>query len=523
MKISVAGSALRMTLADGVGAQVATVDSLAYREISAGQLSATPADGHRSLFQMEWIPLTPASVPGEVIERRVATVRSASEVTAVDAADVIVLDLRETGGPVGPRAQHALEALQAWLAEERFSTSTLVVVTREAVARSLDEAIDPAGAAVWGLTRSAQMENPGRILLADLDSHPDSEALLATLDQTAGMESELLIREGVCHGSRLARVQARAAEAPTPWDPDGTVLVTGGTGGLGALVARHLVAVHGVRRLLLVSRRGMAAAGVGELVAELSELGAVVRVEACDVADREALAVLLAGIDPDHRLTGVVHAAGVLDDALLADLTPDRLETVLRPKADAARHLHELTREMGLSTFVLFSSIAGAFGGAGQANYAAANAFLDALAQHRQGLGLSGQSLAWGPWEQAEGMAGRLTGQDRARLARSGVLPLTDEEGLALFDAAVALPESVPAVVPVRLDLAALHAGDGEVPAVLQGLVGRQGRRASVQAGQGSSLARRLHGLDADQQLSVVADLVGVQVAVVLGFGPESV
>ncbi|WP_435857838.1 SDR family NAD(P)-dependent oxidoreductase, partial [Streptomyces umbrinus] len=521
VKISAAGSALRMTLADGVGAHVATVDSLAYREISAGQLSATPADGHRSLFRMEWIPLTPASVPGEVNERRVATVRSASEVTAVDAADVIVLDLRETGGPVGPRAQHALEALQAWLAEERFSTSTLVVVTREAVARSLDEAIDPAGAAVWGLTRSAQMENPGRILLADLDSHPDSEALLATLDQTAGMESELLIREGVCHGSRLARVQARAAEAPTPWDPDGTVLVTGGTGGLGALVARHLVAVHGVRRLLLVSRRGMAAAGAGELVAELSELGAVVRVEACDVADREALAVLLAGIDPDHRLTGVVHAAGVLDDALVADLSSDRLESVLRPKADAAWHLHELTREMGLSTFVLFSSIAGVFGGAGQANYAAANAFLDALAQHRQGLGLSGQSLAWGPWEQAEGMAGRLTGQDRARLARSGIQPLTDEEGLALFD--TALPESVPAVVPVRLDLASLHAGDGEVPTVFAGLVGRRGRRASVQAGQGSSLARRLHGLDEDQQLSLVADLVGVQVAVVLGFGPESV
>ncbi|WP_055614052.1 type I polyketide synthase, partial [Streptomyces phaeochromogenes] len=525
VRISAAGSALRMTLADGVGAHVATVDSLAYREISAGQLSATPADGHRSLFEMEWIPVTPAPVPGEVNERRVATVRSASEVTAVDAADVIVLDLRETGGPVGPRAQHALDALQAWLAEERFSTSTLVVVTREAVARSLDEAIDPAGAAVWGLTRSAQMENPGRIVLADLDSHPDSEALLATLDQTAGMESELLIREGVCHGSRLARVQARAAEGSMAWDPDGTVLVTGGTGGLGALVARHLVVGHGVRRLLLVSRRGMAAAGAGELVAELSELGAAaVRVEACDVADRGALAGLLAGIDPVHRLTGVVHAAGVLDDALLADLTPDRLETVLRPKADAAWHLHELTREMGLSTFVLFSSIAGVFGGAGQANYAAANAFLDALAQHRQGLGLSGQSLAWGPWEQAEGMAGRLTGQDRARLARSGIQPLTDEEGLALFDAALSVPESVPAVIPVRLDLAGLHAGDGEVPTVFAGLVGRQGRRASVQAGQGSSLARRLQGLDDDdQQLSVVADLVGVQVAVVLGFGPETV
>ncbi|MFD3315991.1 beta-ketoacyl synthase N-terminal-like domain-containing protein, partial [Streptomyces sp. NPDC058694] len=166
-------------------------------------------------------------------------------------------------------------------------------------------------------------------------------------------------------------------------------------------------------------------------------------------------------------------------------------------------------------------SIAGVFGGAGQANYAAANTYLDALAHHRHSLGLPAQSLAWGPWEHADGMAGRLTGQDRARLARSGIQPLTDQEGLALFDAAVAVPESV--VVPVRLDPTALHAADGEVPAVLHGLVGRQGRRASVRAGHGSSLARRLQGLEADRQLSLVADLVGVQVAVVLGFGPETV
>ncbi|MGA6228205.1 SDR family NAD(P)-dependent oxidoreductase, partial [Streptomyces umbrinus] len=333
-------------------------------------------------------------------------------------------------------------------------------------------------------------------------------------------EHQLALRIGQITIPRLTHTQNQTAEDPTPWNTTGTVLITGGTGGLGALVARHLVAGHGVRQLLLVSRRGIAAPGATELMAELSELDAQVRIEACDVADRHALAAVLAGIDPEHALTGVVHTAGVLDDGMLPSLTTDRLDTVLQPKADAAWHLHELTQDMNLTAFILFSSIAGVFGGAGQANYAAANAFLDALARHRHSLGLPAQSLAWGPWEQSEGMAGRLTGQDRARLARSGIQPLTDQEGLALFDTAVAYGKAL--AVPVRLDPTALHTRRDEIPTVLHGLI-KPATRNTITHAHGSSLARRLHGLDEDQQLSVVADLVGAQVAVVLGFGPETV
>ncbi|WP_030844600.1 beta-ketoacyl reductase, partial [Streptomyces hygroscopicus] len=238
---------------------------------------------------------------------------------------------------------------------------------------------------------------------------------------------------------------------------------------LGGLVARHLVVEHGVRELLLVSRRGVAAEGAEALVGELSEWGARVRVVACDVADREALAEVLAGVPVECPLTAVVHAAGVVDDGLVSALSGGRVDAVMRPKVDGAWNLHELTRGVGLSAFVLFSSVAGVLGSAGQGNYAAANVFVDGLAAVRRAEGLPATSLAWGMWERRSGMTGDLGRADLARIGRSGLAAVSSAEGLALFDAGVAADEAL--LLPVRLDRAALRALGDEAPAMLRGLV----------------------------------------------------
>ena len=306
---------------------------------------------------------------------------------------------------------------------------------------------------------------------------------------------------------------------PHPLNPDGTVLITGGTGGLGALVARHLVAAHGVRHLLLTSRRGLAAPGAAELAAELGALGATATIAACDVSDRAALANLLAGIPCGHALSGVVHAAGILEDGVIGSLTAGHVERVFAPKLDAALYLDELTRDAGVSAFVLFSSLSGVIGSAGQGNYAAANAFLDALAHRRAAQGLPALSLAWGQWAES-GLAARLSEPERERMRRQGVPAIAPDDGLALFDAALA--QGQPALVPAHLDANVFAAQSGTIPSILRSLVRTSGRRAAGMADQ-SALKRRLAALSSAERDQALRDLVGAEVGVVMGLAPSTI
>ncbi|OBI14789.1 polyketide synthase, partial [Mycobacterium sp. E2462] len=312
---------------------------------------------------------------------------------------------------------------------------------------------------------------------------------------------------------------------PDAWAA-GTVLITGGTGMAGSALARHVVTRHGARNLLLLSRRGPEAPGAAELTAELAAAGAQVRVVACDAADRTALADVIAGIPADQPLTAVIHTAGVLDDAVITSLTPERVDAVMRAKVDAAWHLHELTRDLDVSAFVMFSSMAGLVGSSGQANYAAANTFLDGLAAHRRAHGLPAVSLGWGLWDQASAMTGGLDAADRARLGRDGVLGLSSDEALELFDTALVVDE--PYLAPARIDLAALRAHGVAVPPMFVELVNAPSRRrvddSLAAAKSKSALAHRLHGLPEAEQHTVLLDLVRSHIATVLGnISPEAV
>jgi acyl carrier protein len=431
-------------------------------------------------------------------------------------------------GAVHDAVHRALGLVQAWLASERLGAARLVLVTHGAVGTRADEPPrDLPHAAVWGLVRSAQTENPDRFVLIDIDDHEASRRALPSA--FASGEPQIAVREGALRVPRLARGAVRRDGAAV-LDPDGTVLLSGATGGLGGAFARHLVTRYGAKHLLLVSRRGDRAPGSEELARDLQALGAEVTLAACDVADRGAVAALLDAIPSDRPLTAVVHAAAALDDGVLGSLTPERVDRVLRPKVDGALHLHELTAHGKLSAFVVFSSFSGTLGGAGMANYAAANAFLDALAQHRRALGMPAISLAWGLWEERGGMAGRLGTVDLRRMTHAGALPIATEDGLALFDAAMAADE--PVAMPVRLDAATLaaKAAAGQLPAILRSLVRAPIRRASATNGASAadtSLGERLARCSKLERSRIVLDLIQAQIASTLGhaggdrIGPE--
>ncbi|WP_329101682.1 type I polyketide synthase [Micromonospora sp. NBC_01699] len=512
-------------LADPTGGPVATIDSYLVRPVAADRTGTGPVR-RGNLHAVRWtdltLPAVPATTPVEIghlgdgpvpafVLARIDPPATSGHVAAVDpaaadAANAVHAAPDDLPAAVRAATARTLTLIRSWLADERYARATLVIATRAAVPAA-GAAVDLAQAPVWGLVRAAQAEHPGRFVLADLDTDTIPPVLAAAL---ATGEPELAVRGTAAYAPRLTPLEATA----TPWrHGDGTVLITGGTGGIASHLARHLVTVHGVRHLLLAGRRGPAAPGATDLRAELERLGASVTVAACDTADPVALRALLDRIDPAHPLTGVVHAAGVLDDGLLGTLTPDRLDAVLRPKVDAAWHLHQLTREHPLRMFALFSSTATLFDNAGQAGYAAANVFLDALAAHRHAAGLPATSLAWGLWSDAGGMGAGLDDAARRRLDRSGVLSLTAADSLPLFDDALGCGE--PAVAPVRLDLPAVRRRTDGVPALLRGLVRPPARRAAQAAPPAAGDA--FAGLDAGQRRDALLTLVRRHVAEVLG------
>ena len=326
-------------------------------------------------------------------------------------------------------------------------------------------------------------------------------------------------RQALRHMSQARHTGKLVLEIPPALDPAGTVLVTGGTGTLGGLVAEHLVRTCDVRHLLLLSRRGPEAPGADELAARLREFGASVRIAAVDTADPAALDAALADIDPAHPLTGVVHTAGIVDDAVLASQTPDRVARVWAAKAATAANLHRATANLPLGLFAMFSSAAATLGSPGQANYAAANAYCDALAARRRATGLPGVSIAWGLWAATSGMTGHLADTDRARMSRTGVNALDTEHALALFDAACRHGE--PGLVAIDLDVNVLAGQPAHaLPAALRTLATRSGgpvRRAVTVERQPDDWARRLAGLPAAEQRQMLLTLVRTHAVVGAG------
>ncbi len=547
VRVSPAGpDAVAMTLTDLAGLPVASVDRLTLRPVPARSADAasdeaTPSGrrrrasrdrDHGGLFVVGWQERAPVnaaprsvavvgtvdSVAAQALRARnghmpcyqdVGCLRRAlddgASVPVVVAAAVDSEDHGDLAGRTSRVCGKALDLARYWITDARLRGSRLVFVTTRAFRVAGCDIPDPAGSALWGLIRSASTEHPGRFGLVDIDDHPASAgALLAAL---AGNEPQLAIRAGNLSVPRLRRAPTMVA-APLPSGPlGGHVLITGGTGALGRLLARHLVTRHGVRRLLLVSRQGQRAPGAGRLAAELAASGAEVAFAACDIASRAAATDLLARIPAQHPLTGIVHAAGVLDDCVVADLDAARLERVLLPKVAGALNLHELTAGTGLSGFVLFSSVAGTLGTAGQAAYAAANAFLDGLAGARHAAGLPALSLAWGLWSARGGMAGRLAAADLRRLARSGIRELAAADALELFDAAVG--STAPVLTAARLDPAGVS--EDISPPLLQQLAGPDRLRV------GGELLHQLSAAPPSRRQHILLDAVRAAAATVLG------
>ncbi|TCB90083.1 SDR family NAD(P)-dependent oxidoreductase [Micromonospora zingiberis] len=482
-----------LLLTTGDGDPLATVATVRTRPVDADTLSHARHRPGDALFRITWQPTTVPSATGptpSIIDGRAA------------GSGDLAADLHR-------RTTALLNALHRHLAAP--SGPPAVLLTRGATGPG--PVTDPAAAALHGLARTAITEQPGRLVIVDLDGDEPAPELLTGLAATG--EPEIALRAGIPYVPRVERVTT--SPGPGPRLGAGTVLVTG-LGTLGTLVAKHLATRHGVRNLLVLSRSGPDTPPARQLIADLAAAGATARVVACDVADRDALRDALTAAPP---ISAVFHTAGTIDDGLIGDLDPDRLARVLRPKADAAAHLHELTHHHDLAAFVLFSSLAATIGGAGQGNYAAANAFLDGLAAHRRATGLPATSIAWGLWAGRSGITGDLTDADRSRIARAGYQPIDPATGLAMLDTALRQPD--PVLIGVPIDLDALRARPDTVPAVLRTLLPPTTRREPADARQSADNLADLAGLTGDERRDALTTLVRTVTADVLGrTGPDS-
>ncbi|MFF3906975.1 HAD-IIIC family phosphatase [Streptomyces sp. NPDC001848] len=500
--------------ADPTGAPVARIDSLLVRAVTADDLTL-PDSSTQALLSVEWTETELArAADGDT---------TAPQPTLLKVTDA---------GPAGPDAEDAptrvrrvlhetLRRLQEWLAQDRPAGERLVVVTRGAVLTGAEEEgtqPDLAHAAVWGLVRAARAENPGRVVLVDVDT----DGTCDVRDAARSGLPESAIRSGRSYVPVLRRQANDPAGDALDALGTGTVLITGGTSGLGARVARHAARL-GARHLLLLSRRGPEAEGAEALREELTAAGARVTVRACDVADRDQLAQALREVPEQYPLTAVIHSAGVLHDGVIESVDADGLDTVLRPKTDAAWHLHELTAGEELSAFVVFSSVAGVLGGSGQGSYAAANAFLDALMQHRRRAGRPGLSLAWGLWAEATGMTGHLGETHLERINRGGITPLGTEQGLALLDAALTRHASTGAtghavLVAAALNLPVLRTTEPALlPPLLAALVPARRRAAVPRSGARAGAA----GPVVPANREAVVQRLRYRFARTMGFGTE--
>jgi NAD(P)-dependent dehydrogenase (short-subunit alcohol dehydrogenase family)/acyl carrier protein len=533
-RISSEGNGIGLTAFDQAGELVLSVATVLAQQVDRTQLRA--ARRERSLYRVEWLPADRASAHGEGLVATLGAVDCGDlEVTSyADLAalleaigegapvpDVVFVGF-DAAGAVGPDlpgearacAERALELIQAWLGAQSLAGARLTFLTKGALATQEGERPELTTAPLAGLVHSARSEHPGRFALIDSDGEERSREALRVATGVGVGEPQVAVREGEILVPRLARaVAGEPGERPEALDPQKTVLITGGLSGVGAEVARHLAAEHGARHLLLVSRQGSQAPGAAELAADLAELGAEATIAACDVADRGQLNSLIGSIPSERPLGAVVHSAAVLDNGVVESLDPQRLERVMRPKVDASWYLHELTRTMEISQFLLFSSIAGLLGSPAQANYVAANRFLDALAARRQAEGLPATSMAWGGWGQQSALFESLRDVDRARLERSGFTMISPEHGLELFDVARMRGESL--LAPVGFDRAALRAQAeaGISLGILSGLAGV----APGSQPRGGSLADRLEGAPKERWEAIVLDLVREHAAAILG------